>query len=95
MSAAQPHRAFEWDETKRLKNIEKHGFDFFRAISVLLAANVDVPSTFVNEPRRKATGMLDGKLVTVIYTRRPGGTRIISVRRARTNERKTYRELYG
>jgi len=29
--------AIEWDENKRLKNIEKHGLDFYDAIFVLSA----------------------------------------------------------
>lgn len=89
------HSAFEWDEAKRRKNIEKHGIDFVDAALVLLDLTVDVPSGYAMEPRRKATGYWDGKLITVVYTLREGKTRIISARRAWANEQRAYRELYG
>jgi hypothetical protein len=35
---------FEWDERKRLANLEKHGLDFFDVIGVFEAPHVVVPS---------------------------------------------------
>lgn len=95
MSDDQLHRAFEWDEAKRLKNIEKHEIDFVEAVIVLLGRNVDVPTAHDGEPRRKATGFHGGRFITVIYTPRNGKTRIISARRARHDEQRAYRQLHG
>ena len=95
MPADQPHRAFEWDEAKRLKNIEKHGIDFLDAAVVLLDPTLDVPSDRTGEARRKATGLWGVHLITVVYTLRDDKIRIISARRAWTNEQRAYRQLYG
>lgn len=86
---------FEWDETKRLANIAKHGLDFEDAIDVFFGPHIDEALTYPHEARRKALGPVDGSLVAVIYTWRGTSVRIISVRRARTNERRTYRALHG
>ncbi len=86
---------FEWDEGKRLKNIEGHAIDFIDAALVLLGTNVDVPSARNGEDRRKATGLLNGRLVTTVHVRRGEKFRIISARRAWKSEERAYRSLYG
>ncbi|MDR3373933.1 MAG: BrnT family toxin [Ancalomicrobiaceae bacterium] len=86
--------SFEWDENKRKSNIEKHHIDFADATEIFYGLRVDLPAKHPSEIRRKATGLLDGHFVTVVYTRREGVVRIISARRARDNERRTYRALY-
>jgi hypothetical protein len=95
MSADQPHQSFEWDEAKRLTNLEKHGIDFLDAAVMLLGRTVDTPSERSGELRRKATGFWNVRLITVIYTFRDDKIRIISARRAWTNEQRAYRQLYG
>jgi len=37
---------FEWDERKRLANLEKHGLDFIDAVAVFEAAHIVVPSVY-------------------------------------------------
>jgi uncharacterized DUF497 family protein len=37
---------------------------------------------------------LEGREVTVVFTRRDGGIRLISARRAHDNERRAYRKAY-
>ncbi|MGD0970082.1 MAG: BrnT family toxin [Desulfobaccales bacterium] len=87
---------FEWDERKRLANLEKHGLDFFDVIGVFEAPHVVVPSTHAGgEERFLALGVFEGRLVTVVYTTRTEAIRIISFRRARHEERKKYQELYS
>jgi hypothetical protein len=81
---------FEWDETKRLSNLEKHGIDFYDAIAIFDSFCVLSSSDFMNEPRFKAVGMLETKEIALIFTIRGRFTRLISARRARTNERKEY-----
>ena len=87
---------FEWDESKRLSNLEKHGLDFFDVIEVFQRPHVVVPSTYAaQEERFLAIGILKGRFVTASYTIRHEALRIISFRKARYAERKKYQELYG
>jgi uncharacterized protein len=86
---------FEWDERKRLVNLEKHGLDFFDVSGVFESPHVVVPSIHPGEEERfLAVGVLEGRLVTAVYTIRSGAIRIISFRRARHEERQKYQELY-
>lgn len=82
---------FAWDPTKNERNIEKHGIDFVRAKEIFGAPYWSQRSDRDGEKRWIAVGPLDGRLITVIYTRRSGRIRLISARRARTNEREEYR----
>jgi len=87
---------FEWDGAKRLANIEQHDIDFRRArrlfdgrtILIALAPHPD-------EVRLSAIGELDGRVVTAYWTIRGRMIRLISVRRARREERWKYRQIYG
>jgi uncharacterized DUF497 family protein len=83
---------FEWDERKRRTNLAKHGIDFE-------AAKLMFEGTFIErEDRRRgygerrivAYGEASGVVLCVVYTRREDRLRIISVRRARRDERKDY-----
>jgi uncharacterized protein len=87
---------FEWDEQKRLANLEKHSLDFFDVLEVFEAPHIKVPSTYSGEEERfLAIGLLKGRYVTVIFTTRSESMRIISFRRARHEERQKYSEIYG
>jgi uncharacterized DUF497 family protein len=86
----------EWDERKRLANLEKHGLDFFDVIEVFEAPHIHVPSSHKGkEERFLAIGVFSGRLVTVVFTTRGENIRIISFRRARHEERQAYQELFG
>jgi uncharacterized protein len=87
---------FEWDEQKRLSNLEKHGLDFWDVWAVFEDAHVVVPSAYGgSELRLLAIGVLEGRWVTVVYTLRNNTVRVISFRRARDEERRTYQALHG
>jgi uncharacterized DUF497 family protein len=87
---------FEWDERKRKSNLAKHGLDFLDVCVVFEEPHIVVPSAFEGgEDRFLAIGVLEGRLVTVVYTTRSEAIRIISFRRARHEERQRYQELYG
>ncbi|WP_284776315.1 BrnT family toxin [Agrobacterium sp. lyk4-40-TYG-31] len=87
--------SFEWDENKRLKNIEKHGIDFPRAASALSRPHLESPSDQNGESRILAVCPETERLITVVYTMRGDACRIISARAARKNEQKTYRQIFG
>lgn len=87
---------FEWDEAKRLVNIEKHGIDFLDADLVLTGPHlVGLARTVADEARWLAVGMLDDVYVTIIFTRRGGAIRLISMRSARNGERQRHQEVFG
>jgi uncharacterized DUF497 family protein len=83
---------YEWDETKRRTNIEKHGIDFLDAIEAFTD-----PQGYVYRSRREpkearlvAVGLVKGTLAAVIFTERGERVRIISARAARRSERRQY-----
>lgn len=88
---------FEWDENKRRSNIEKHGLDFRDALGLFDESYVGVKAKAGSggEERFLATGVVNEKYVTVIYTERDGATRIISFRKARQNEHRRYQAVHG
>lgn len=87
---------FEWDERKRISNLQKHGLDFIDVASVFEAPHIEAPSAYLGKEQRfLVTGTIDGRYVTIIYTIRRKAIRIISFRRARREERQKYQELYG
>ncbi|OQX24512.1 MAG: hypothetical protein BWK80_20430 [Desulfobacteraceae bacterium IS3] len=86
---------FEWDEQKRKTNLRKHGFDFRDAWKVfnspMLAAHDDRYD--YGEDRWIGIGMLEGRIVVVIFTEHEDNTiRIISMMKALTHERIRYEE---
>ncbi|MGI8475771.1 MAG: BrnT family toxin [Thermomicrobiales bacterium] len=87
---------FEWDEAKRLSNLAKHGIDF-RVGRRLFDGRpvVTIPSPFSDEARFLTTGVVDDLFITVVWTYRADGIRIISARRARNAEKGAHRSLYG
>ena len=76
---------FEWDEAKRVANIDKHGIDFRDAIAIFDEPVVETPSVRPDEDRWKAVGLCDDIFITLIYARRNGRRRIISARPAKRN----------
>lgn len=88
---------FEWDENKRRSNIEKHGLDFRDAPQLFDENYVEVKAKagLDGEERFLATGVVNEKHVTIIYTERDGATRIISFRKARKNEHRRYQAVHG
>jgi hypothetical protein len=86
--------AFEWDEAKRLANIERHGIDF-RDIGRFFASPTLISrSDRTSEIRWVAVGVLNERVISVIFTQRHSSCRIISARRARRKERLAYRKLH-
>jgi len=82
---------FEWDSAKNESNKKKHGLSFEQGSSVFDDSNrlqkVNVRGT---ERRYLTIGKAFKVLMTVIYTVRNLAFRIISVRRARKDEREAY-----
>jgi uncharacterized DUF497 family protein len=84
---------FEWDEDKARANWAKHRVDFEFVKKVFTDVNaiedLDIDSD-PDEERVILTGMADGRLLVVVYTRRGDRIRIISARGATRHEQDEY-----
>jgi uncharacterized protein len=84
---------FEWDAAKATANLRKHGVAFGDAQLVFNDAyalhSFDVDAGY-GEQRMIATGMVNGVLLTVVYTEREERTRLISARKATKHEQLEY-----
>jgi uncharacterized DUF497 family protein len=88
---------FEWDNDKRLQNLEKHGIDFIAARELWSGPVLEAPSprTQHREERIIAIGKIYGRCIAVVYTWRNGNRRLISARKARKNEQEAYKKAVG
>jgi uncharacterized protein len=87
----------EWYAQKRLENLSKHGIDFLDAKEIWQGEVLEVPSEQQEhgEQRHIAYGMLEGRIIAVVFTWRGEARRLISARRARRHERQDYHDVFG
>ena len=79
--------SFEFDATKSDSNRAKHGIDFVEAQSLWNDPMLlEIPAKTDDEPRYLVIGSIDGKHWSAVITYRGANVRLISVRRARTEE---------
>ena len=84
---------FEFDGEKSKANREKHGIDFIEAQHLWEDEDrLEIPARTEDEPRYVLIAVHKQKLWSAFFTYRKGRTRLISVRRARTEERELYYE---
>jgi len=82
---------FEFDPNKSRKNKKKHGIDFIKAKELWNDPDrIEIPTKFLDEPRYVLIGKIDDVFWSAIFTYRGDKIRLISVRRARRNEREIY-----
>ena len=83
---------FGWDESKRLKNLQKHGVDFADAPLLFEGYTVTAEDDRARygEQRFLTLGLLYGVVVSVAHTERHGSIRIISMRKATRHESRFY-----
>ena len=82
---------FEYDLRKSKSNREKHGIDFDTAKELWDDPDaIGFPARSDDEERFALLGIAREKIWVAFYTRRGDRIRLISVRRARTEERKLY-----
>ena len=88
---------FSWDEPKREWVLAERGIDFLRVASSLFDGRplLTVPTPRGEEERFMSIGAMEGKIFAVIWMWREGTIRIVTARRARDEEEKRYRALYG
>jgi len=87
---------FQWDETKRVQNLDKHGVDF------LYAALIFEGETLIREDDREnygeirfaSLGLVDGVAYTVIHTERGGNIRLISAWKGGQKDYEKYKKSF-
>ena len=82
---------FEFDPEKSESNREKHGIDFY--VAQLLwddESHFIIPARSTTEARYALIGKCQGSIWTCIFTLRGKNLRIISVRKARDEEKERY-----
>jgi len=85
---------FEFDENKSILNRKKHGIDFIEAQNLWNdPERVIIPAREMDEIRNMIIGRIERTVLSAIYTIRKENIRIISVRKARENEKEIYESL--
>lgn len=83
-----------FDQAKSDKNIRERGLSFERAgkFDFLTAVySVDARRDY-GEVRRRALGLLDGRLHALVFVETPKGFRVISLRKANAREVRIYEQ---
>lgn len=86
---------FDWDPDKRRRTIDERGLDFADGARALLEAHLEFPSNRYDEHRTLAIYKHTTRIIAVVYTLRDDLCRIISVRPARKNEQREFRQIFG
>ena len=82
---------FDWYDEKREWVLNKRGIDFVDAAKIVVDPVYEYRSDRKGETRFVAIGPLpDGTLIAIVYMMRGATFRIITARRARSNEQRAY-----
>lgn len=83
-----------FDPAKREATLRERGLDFVDAVQVFDGPEFTFEDTRIDYPERRfATyGLLQGRMVAVIWTETERGRRIISMRKANEREQAKYRD---
>jgi uncharacterized DUF497 family protein len=86
-----------WDEAKRESNLQKHGLDFADAEKVFAQPVVLFEDTRADygEQRMIGIGLLDFLVVLIVHVESDGEIRIISMRKADSDETDLYYKNAG
>ncbi len=83
---------YEWDEAKRAANLRKHGVDFESVTEFDWSAALLLPDARhdYGEPRWVEIGPIGGRVHCLVFTKRGGRIRVISLRKANRREVKRH-----
>jgi uncharacterized protein len=92
-----PPPGFEWDEAKAQWNLRVHGVSFAAAKDFQFenALQVEGSEHETEEIRFTRIGKIKRQTYVLVYTRRAGRIRVISLRHATAQERRAYVEAKG
>lgn len=84
----------EYDPAKREQTLDNRGLDFDRCTDVFSGPILEMEDTRIKygEPRFIAFGLLDKRMVVIVWTPRGNRRRIISMRKANEREQKRFRQ---
>jgi uncharacterized DUF497 family protein len=87
----------EFDPAKRRKTLEERGLDFAEAAEILNGPQYTRPDMRIDyaEPRFQTVGLLDGRMVMLVWTPTRTGMRVISLRKCNDREQKKYIRRMG
>ena len=82
----------EWDENKRLINLQKHKIDFIGGEEIFDGYTVTFEDDNVgyDEQRFVTFGEFQNRIVAVVHTERNENIRVISIRKATKHEERYY-----
>jgi uncharacterized DUF497 family protein len=85
-----------YDETKRLQNLKKHGFDFIGAEEIFAGFTVcrEDGRDAYGEMRFQSIGIWRGVVVFVVHTARGDADHVISIRKAEKHEERIFWKNY-
>ena len=83
-----------YDPEKRARTLAERGLDFDDAVQVFAGSTFDLEDdrTDYGELRWISFGLLNGRMVVLVWTPRGRGRHIISMRKANEREKKRYRK---
>lgn len=85
--------SFEFNPSKSAANLRKHGIDFVDAQALWNDPDrLEIPARSVDEPRTQVVGRIGDVVWSAFVTHRGDRIRVISVRRARDEEKAAYLE---
>jgi uncharacterized protein len=86
-----------FDPAKRERTLLERGLDFCAAAQVFNGRVYEIEDTRrdYGEKRMMSFGLLDGRMVVVVWTARGNSRRIISMRYAHETERQLYGQYFG
>jgi len=92
-----PPPGFEWDEAKAQWNLRVHGVSFAAAEEFQFETALEIEGSDYDseEVRLARIGKIKRQTYVLVYTRRSGRIRVISLRRATAQERRVYVETKG
>jgi len=87
----------EFDSDKRDKTLTQRGLDFAHADEVFAGVNITAEDARFDygEPRFTTVGVLDSRMVILVWTPRGGVRRIISMRKANEREIARFTQAMG
>ncbi len=88
---------YTWDEAKRQANLQKHGLDFVDAEKVFESPLVLIEDTreAYDEQRMIGIGLLDFLVVLIVHLESDEEIRVISMRKAESDETDLYYKNAG
>lgn len=83
-----------FDPAKRIKTLAERGLDFLDAEKVLAGRTLTFEDDRKSYPERRwiTVGLLEGRMVLIVWTPRDGTRRVISMRKANGSEQERYGE---